>query len=79
LDAERWRAFSVAADAFAQCAQEAPENAKQAYYRRAGECFAEAKQHKAAGKAFLEAAEYTLSARHYRKVRTLGRDMSFPN
>jgi tetratricopeptide (TPR) repeat protein len=69
LEGERARAFVVAADEFVRCAQEAV-NEKQAYYRAAGECYAQANQHKAAGKAFLDATEYTLSARHYRKVST---------
>jgi tetratricopeptide (TPR) repeat protein len=70
LDIERARAFIVAADAFSHCADEAITE-KKAYYRAAGECYAQASQHKSAGKAFLEAAEYTLSARQYRKVNWL--------
>ena len=66
----RERAFIEAAVAFNSCAQSAPlelEDERRTYYRNAGDCFSEGRRLGEAGKSYVEAEEYALAARVYRK------------
>ncbi|KAF8139771.1 hypothetical protein EV363DRAFT_1497668, partial [Boletus edulis] len=62
-------AFLTAADAFVESAEDAPPgNAKFQYYRNAAECYVRAGDDRKAADAYLDAKEYDLAARRYRKV-----------
>ncbi|KAF8439470.1 hypothetical protein L210DRAFT_3480852 [Boletus edulis BED1] len=62
-------AFLTAADAFVASAEDAPPgNAKLQYYRNAAECYVRAGDDRKAADAYLDAKEYDLAARRYRKV-----------
>ena len=66
----REKAFIEAAVAFNSCAKTTPlewEDERRTYYRNAGECFSEGRRFGEAGKNYVEAEEYTLAARLYRK------------
>jgi hypothetical protein len=66
----RENAFVKAAIAFTTCAQATPqklEEERRAYYKNAGECFAEGRKLNDAGESYVNAGEYTLAAQTYRK------------
>ena len=68
--APREKAFIEAAMAFNACAEAAPpelEDERRSYYKNAGECFSEGRKLSEAGKSYMNAEEYTLAARVYRK------------
>ena len=64
----RIQAFTAAANAFINCAQDSPSrlvNERQAYYGAAGECYSEARDLKKAGDSYRRAEKYTAAARAY--------------
>jgi tetratricopeptide (TPR) repeat protein len=67
LKERRRVAFVLAAEDFLTCAKQAKKFTP-AYYRIAGECFEEAADNLRAAEAFLEAREYNIAAKLYRKL-----------
>jgi tetratricopeptide (TPR) repeat protein len=65
-NAERAVAYDAAADAFVQCAKDAEKDAK-AYYRAAGECYAQGGNDKRAAETYLAAEKFTEAAQYFRK------------
>ncbi|KAI6094857.1 hypothetical protein EDD16DRAFT_1502638 [Pisolithus croceorrhizus] len=65
---EQQRAFSKAAEAFVTCASETPGREKLQYYRTAAECYVRAAEDREAADAYLNAEEYELAAKRYRKA-----------
>lgn len=63
----RQGAFITAADAFLSCAEEATKN-RTTYFRRAGECFEEAMEGFRAANAYVNAHEYDIAAKLFRKL-----------
>ncbi|KAG6863622.1 hypothetical protein C0991_004590 [Blastosporella zonata] len=64
---QRHRGFVTTAEAFIACAQEAGKNRK-VYFRRAAECFESAAEELRAAQTYLEAHEYTIAAKLFRKL-----------
>lgn len=60
------KAFLVAAEAFNECASVASQE-KTAYYMNAGNCFEHGGEDRKAAQAYLNAEEFTLAAKLYRK------------
>jgi hypothetical protein len=68
----RSRAFKEAAEAFLTCASaQASPGERTDFLRHAGQCFAEAKRHDLAAKAYLDASMFTMSVCHYRLAQKL--------
>ncbi|KAI6137063.1 hypothetical protein F5141DRAFT_66140 [Pisolithus sp. B1] len=65
---EQRRAFAKAADAFVKCSSEAPSRERLQYYRTAAECYIRAADDRKAADAYLNAEEYELAAKRYRKA-----------
>jgi tetratricopeptide (TPR) repeat protein len=63
----RRNAFAQAAEAFFSCAEEAHKN-KTIYYHNAGECFEIALDNVQAAQAYVQAQEYEVAAKLYRKL-----------
>ncbi|KAI6137060.1 hypothetical protein F5141DRAFT_1209364 [Pisolithus sp. B1] len=68
LPTEQQRAFAKAAEAFITCASETPGREKLQYYRTAAECYIGAANDCKAADAYLNAEEYELAAKRYRKA-----------
>ncbi|KAI6011661.1 hypothetical protein BKA83DRAFT_630943 [Pisolithus microcarpus] len=68
LLSEQRRAFVKAAEAFVACGSETPGREKLQYYRTAAECYVRAADDCKAADAYLNAEEYELAAKHYRKA-----------
>ncbi|KAI6165390.1 hypothetical protein EDD17DRAFT_225914 [Pisolithus thermaeus] len=68
LPSEQKRAFTKAADAFVTSGSEASGREKLQYYRTAAECYIRAADNRKAGDAYLNAEEYELAAKCYRKA-----------
>lgn len=64
---KRSQAFAIAAEAFARCAEK-DHTDKLTYYRIAAECYVLSGDDLRGAEAYLCAAEYTLSALHFRKA-----------
>ena len=61
-------AYLLAAEAFLQCATAGVKaKEKEVYYRNAGECFEHAAEDYRAAKAYMEAREFTVAAKLFRK------------
>ncbi|KAI6165387.1 hypothetical protein EDD17DRAFT_225222 [Pisolithus thermaeus] len=65
---EQQRAFAKTAEAFVTCAGETPGREKLQYYRTAAECYVRAADDRKAADAYLNAEEYELAAKRYRKA-----------
>ncbi|KAI6128736.1 hypothetical protein EDD16DRAFT_1739250 [Pisolithus croceorrhizus] len=65
---EQQRAFAKAANAFVTCGGEAPGREKLQYYRTAAECYVRAADDRKAADAHLNAEEYELAAKRYRRA-----------
>lgn len=63
----RTKAFLTAAHAFASCAQHSLRQ-KGTYLRVAGDCYVLGQDEPAAARAYLDASQFTLAARHFRKA-----------
>ncbi|KAI6022557.1 hypothetical protein EDC04DRAFT_2936725 [Pisolithus marmoratus] len=68
LPSEQFRVFAKAADAFVNCANEAPGEETLQYYRTAAECYVRAAEDRKAADAYLNAEEYELAVKLYRKA-----------
>lgn len=62
------RAFSVAADAFTDCAATATGSQKLQYYRNSADCYVRAGDDSKAAEAYLNAQEFEQAAKRYRKA-----------
>lgn len=67
LKETRRNAFAQAAEAFYSCAEEAHKH-KTIYYHNAGECFEAALENVRAAQAYVQAQEYEVGAKLYRKL-----------
>jgi tetratricopeptide (TPR) repeat protein len=62
------RAFTAAADAFADCGAAATGNERRQYYRTSADCYVRGGQDIKAADAYLKAEEFELAAKKYRKA-----------
>ncbi|KAI5983593.1 hypothetical protein EDD15DRAFT_2487286 [Pisolithus albus] len=65
---EQRQAFAKTAEAFVTCASETPGRERLQYYRIAAECHVRAAEDRKAADAYLNAEEYELAAKRYRKA-----------
>ncbi len=67
---QRKLAFTSAADAFVECAQDSDLSARanESYWRNAGECFVEADNPRRAAEAYFEAELYTDAVKQFKKA-----------
>ncbi|KAG2034062.1 hypothetical protein BDR03DRAFT_993883 [Suillus americanus] len=69
------RAFTAAADAFAECGAAATGNERRQYYRTSAECYVRGGQDLKAADTYLKAEEFELAAKKYRKAGSFDRTL----
>ncbi|KAG1719467.1 hypothetical protein EDB19DRAFT_2045105 [Suillus lakei] len=69
------KAFTAAADAFADCGATAMGNERRQYYRTSADCYVRGGQDLKAANTYLKAEEFELAAKRYRKAGSFNRTL----